>query len=68
MYEYGGCSCEPMDSEWATWKRGAALKALVSSARRPEKLELLRKTSRCTSLAMFSTVPGLLRPRASLRS
>jgi len=68
MYEYGGMTCDPMDSECATWNRGAALKALVSSARRPEKLELFRKTSRWTSLAMFSTVPGLLRPNASLRS
>jgi hypothetical protein len=68
MYEYGGCSCEPIDSECATWKSGAALKALVSSARRPEKLELFRKTSRVTSRAMPSTVPGLGSPSDSLRS
>jgi hypothetical protein len=68
MYEYGGWSCEPIDSECATWNSGAALKAFVSSARRPEKLELFRKTSRCTSRAMLSTVPGLARPSASLRS
>jgi hypothetical protein len=57
-----------MDSECATWNSGAALKAFVSSARRPEKLELFRKTSRCTSRAMPSTVPGLASPNASLRS
>jgi hypothetical protein len=68
MYEYGGITCDPIDSECATWNSGAALKALVSSARRPEKLELFRKTSRCTSLAMFSTVPGLASLNASLRS
>lgn len=61
-------TCEPIDRECATWKRGAALNALVSSARRPEKLELFRKTSRWTSRAMFSTVPGLDSPNASLRS
>lgn len=68
MYEYGGCSCDPIDSECATWNSGAALKAFVSSARRPEKLELFKKTSRCTSLAIPSTVPGLASPNASLRS
>lgn len=68
MYEYGGMTCDPIDNEWATWKSGVALNAFVSSARRPEKLELFKKTSRWTSRAMFSTVPGLLRPNASLRS
>ena len=46
MYEYGGWTCEPIDRLWATWNSGAALKALVSSARRPLKLALFRNTSR----------------------
>jgi hypothetical protein len=47
---------------------GATLKAFVMSARSPEKLWLLRKTSRCTSFAMPSIVPGFDNPNASLRS
>lgn len=65
---YGGICCEPWEKACETWKRGATLKALVRSARRPEKDRLLRKTSRCTSFATFSTVPGLDSPRASLRA
>ena len=57
-----------MDSACETWNSGAALKAFVSSARKPEKLRLFRKTSFCTSFAIFSTVPGFDSPNASLRS
>lgn len=57
-----------MDSACDTWNNGAALNALVSSARKPEKLRLFKKTPRCTSLPMFSTVPGFDSPNASLRS
>ena len=41
---------------------------MFNSARRPEKVWLVRKTSLCTSFEMLSTVPGLLSPSAALRS
>lgn len=43
-------------------------KLLLSSARRPEKIWLVRKTSRWTSFAIASTVPGFFKPSASLRA
>ena len=43
-------------------------KLLFSSARRPEKVWLVRRTSRWTSFAMLSTVPGFDSPSALLRS
>jgi hypothetical protein len=65
---YGFSDWEPVDNECDTWNSGATLKALVMSARRPEKADPLRKTSRSTSFAMLSIVPGLDSPNASLRS
>lgn len=66
---YGGrLPDEPMANACDTRKRGDMLKAFVKSARRPVNIKLDSKTSFCTSLAMLSTVPGLERPRASLRS
>lgn len=43
-------------------------KTFVRSARRPVNIKLDSRTSFWTSLATFSTVPGLDRPRASLRA
>lgn len=43
-------------------------KTLVKSARRPVNIKLDSNTSFCTSLAMLSTVPGLGKPSAALRS
>lgn len=57
-----------MDRECEIWNMGATLKAFVMSARSPEKAWLLRKTSRWTSFAMPSMVPGFDSPNASLRS
>lgn len=51
-----------------TWNSGVMLKILVRSARTPVNMELLRKTSRCTSLESVSIVPGLERPSLALRS
>jgi len=47
-----------MEKLCAVWKSGDALKALLSSALKPENMRLLRKTSRWTSLDIPSTVPG----------
>ena len=66
MKTYGGICWLPCANEWQTWNNGETLKALVSSARRPEKLELLRKTSRWTSFDTFSTVPGFDKPSSAL--
>ena len=66
---YGGRFPDPpMEKACDKRKRGDMLKAFVKSARRPVNMKLDSKTSFCTSLAMLSTVPGLGRPRASLRS
>ena len=66
---YGGrFPDEPMEKACERRKRGDMLKAFVKSARRPVNMKLDSKTSFCTSLATLSTVPGLVRPRASLRS
>lgn len=54
-----------MDNECEIWNMGATLNAFVISARSPEKLWLLRKTSRWTSFAMPSMVPGFDKPNAS---
>lgn len=43
-------------------------RVLVNSALRPVNMKLDSNTSFCTSLAILSTVPGLVSPRASLRS
>lgn len=40
----------------------------MRSALRPENIELVRKTSRCTSFAILSTDPGFDSPNAALRS
>lgn len=48
--------------------RGVMPKTLVKSARRPVNIKLDSNTSFCTSLAMLSTVPGLGKPSAALRS
>ena len=67
---YGGITpCDPMENACDTRKRGEVMaKVLVNSALRPVNMKLDNKTSFCTSLAMLSTVPGLVSPRASLRS
>ena len=65
---YGESICEPAEKAWLIWKSGAMEKLLFNSARRPEKVWLVRKTLLWTSDAMLSTVPGLLRPSAALRS
>lgn len=57
-----------MDRECEIWNIGATLNAFVISARSPEKLWLLRNTSRWTSFAIPSMVPGFDNPNASLRS
>lgn len=44
------------------------LKTLVRSARMPVNMKLLSETSRWTSLASDSMVPGLERPSWALRS
>lgn len=54
-----------MDRACDTWNIGAMLIDFVRSARRPEKLRLLRKTPLWTSLATFSTAPGFDKPNAS---
>jgi hypothetical protein len=65
---YGESIWEPAEKAWLIWKSGAMEKLLFNSARRPEKVWLVRKTLLWTSDAMLSTVPGLLRPSAALRS
>jgi len=65
---YGESCCEPAEKAWLIWKSGDIEKLLLSSARKPEKVWLVRNTSLCTSFEMLSTVPGLLSPRAALRS
>ena len=65
---YGGRACDPLANAWETLKYGLTLKALVRSALRPENIELVRKTSRCTSFAILSTDPGFDNPNAALRS
>lgn len=66
---YGGrFPDEPMEKACETRNRGDMPKTLVRSARRPVNMKLDNRTSFCTSLAMLSTVPGLGRPRAALRS
>lgn len=67
---YGGIiPCEPMENACEIRKRGEVMaRVLVNSALRPVNMKLDSNTSFCTSLAILSTVPGLVRPRASLRS
>lgn len=65
MNTYGGICWLPALKLWHTWKSGDMEKAFCNSALKPEKAELLRKTSRVTSFETFSTVPGFDRPRAS---
>jgi hypothetical protein len=65
---YGESIWEPAEKAWLIWKSGEMEKLLFNSARRPEKVWLVRKTLLWTSEAMLSTVPGLLRPSAALRS
>ena len=67
---YGGCPppCPPPTpilKAWLTWKSGVALNIFVISARSPEKVRLVRKTSRSTSFAMLSMLPGFDKPKAS---
>lgn len=66
---YGGRLPDPpMEKACETRNRGDMPKTFVKSARRPLNIKLDSRTSFCTSLAMLSTVPGLDRPRAALRS
>lgn len=59
---------EPIAKACDIRNRGAMPKTLVKSARSPVNIKLDSNTSFCTSLAMLSTVPGLGKPSAALRS
>jgi hypothetical protein len=66
---YGGrLPVEPIENACDTRNRGETPKTLVRSARRPENMKLVKRTSFCTSLARLSIVPGLGRLSKALRS
>lgn len=65
---YGGNCCEPIERACEIWKSGLMLSDFDMSARMPVKACSARKTSLEHSRLKFSSVPGLVRPRASRRA